>query len=245
VTVSQQYAVVKCKSPRNACHGRSSGELQKESTDEEVMRTVQQARQSLDIAVQLLYLCEDQLKSAHAASTKLDGLQRNPATCQADMSKNPAFSSLTIAQNSHAEKGKAAVCGAEVARVVQRRVNELMYNASVVDSLDISRGVEAKVAAKRKLQEILSRAAGDGCALPVKLEENVLLLLGKLFMDLENFEEAKDTCEPLFVLSQHARPGLLYVGQVNCGRYGSNSCTNYSDRYFRRNRFDIDGLIQV
>lgn len=141
--------------------------VQKNATATELEMSVPKAQQVLDVAVQILYLCEGH--AARRAACASDGTVE-----QADGLHRP-HDCTNMQQLRH----------------LQRRVNECLYNASLADTLDCTRNrQEALRAAKGKLGEVLSRAAGDAAELPASLHARVLKLLGVVLMKLDQAHDA-------------------------------------------------------
>lgn len=144
-----------------------------EASAGELQVAVGRARQNLDIAICLLYLCEQ--KDAPMEAT-------NDSENHSSSSSNGEYEVLSRSTPDYSQ--------------LQQRINECLYNAAVADTLDQEQPeLEARAAAIGKLREVLSRAAcSGGSGLPLELEAQTLLLLGKLEMASGHGEAAVDTC---------------------------------------------------
>lgn len=141
--------------------------------------SVGRAQRYLDIAVSLLYMSEQ------------DCAQQNG-----------------IEKPQHCSGGTVGVgepMGIGVARHgrLQQRVNECMYNAAVADTLNREQPEDvAQASAMGKLRQVLGRGACEaGSGLPLELEAQTLLLLGKLQSARGHTEDAVDTCDVTSLLA--------------------------------------------
>lgn len=124
---------------------------------------------------------------------------------------------------------------------LQRRINECLYNAAVADTLDRERPEDAAHAsAMCKLREVLGRAAcAAGSGLPLELEAQTLLLLGKLQAARGHAEDAVDTCAALILpcwpaVAMGREPGATLMPSVKYTRMQlhcplASECSCYND----------------
>eukprot|EP00892_Ulva_mutabilis_P007682 jgi/Ulvmu1/5286/UM022_0080.1 len=151
-----------------------------ESTAGELKASVGRAQQYLDVAVSVLYLCEQH-------DNPDSGIDRSSSICERDGAGThaPGFGML------------------------QQRINECLYNAAVADILDREKA-EAQAAAIGKLREVLSRSASNsGQGLPLGLEAQTLLLLGTVQAAMGRGEDAVDTYQQLVAVQKQRSCGKV------------------------------------
>jgi hypothetical protein len=143
------------------------------SSMHEVAHSVSKAKQALEVALQTLQICEQQMETGVALQ-------------QATGTSKMLFGSFNVRQEPQS-----------LLLHVRYRVNACLYNMALADTLDRSRPRrEALREARGKLYEVVGRVVASQDQLPWPLHGQVLKLQGQVLLELGRPHEAADMSVP-------------------------------------------------